>query len=89
VVTQLQGLYWCFRCVWDKCLCNKRRNALGVYGAAAPIVGNAVLNAGISGLIAVATGANVEKSMLTGGLVGGAIASAPKIANTLLGGEQC
>ena len=62
-------------------------NALGVYGAAAPIVGNAVLNAGISGLIASATGANVEKSMLTGGLVGGAIASAPKIANTLLGGE--
>jgi hypothetical protein len=62
-------------------------NALGVYGAAAPIVGNAVLNAGISGLIASATGANVEKSMLTGGLVGGAIASAPEIANTLLGGE--
>lgn len=61
--------------------------ALGVTGAAAPIVGNAIINSGISGLIATATGGNVEQSMLTGALVGGTIASAPEIANTLLGGE--
>lgn len=61
--------------------------ALGVTGAAAPIVGNAIINSGISGLIASATGGNVEKSMLTGALVGGTVASAPQIANTLLGGE--
>jgi hypothetical protein len=39
-------------------------NALNVTGAAAPIVGNAVINAGLSGIAAVATGANIEKSML-------------------------
>jgi len=52
------------------------------------IVGNAVVNSGVSGLIAVATGGNVEQSMITGAIVGGAIASAPDIANTLMGGES-
>ena len=56
--------------------------------ATAKIVGNAVVNSGVSGLIAVATGGNVEQSMITGAIVGGAIASSPDIANTLLGGEQ-
>jgi hypothetical protein len=56
--------------------------------ATAKIVGNSVINSGVSGLIAVATGGNVEQSMITGAIVGGAIASSPDIANTLLGGEQ-
>jgi hypothetical protein len=56
--------------------------------ATAKIVGNSVINSGVSGLIAVATGGNVEQSMITGAIVGGAIASAPDIANTLMGGES-
>ena len=55
--------------------------------ATAKIVGNAVVNSGVSGLIASVTGGNVEQSMVTGAIVGGAIASAPDIANTLMGGE--
>jgi hypothetical protein len=55
--------------------------------AAAKITGNAIVNSGVSGLIAGVTGGNVEQSMITGFVVGGAIASAPDIANTLMGGE--
>jgi len=55
--------------------------------ATAKIVGNAVVNSGVSGLIAGVTGGNVEQSMVTGAIVGGAIASAPDIANTIMGGE--
>jgi len=55
--------------------------------ATAKIVGNAVVNSGVSGLIAGVTGGNVEQSMVTGFVVGGAIASAPDIANTIMGGE--
>jgi hypothetical protein len=49
---------------------------LGAEGAAAPIVGNAVINAGLSGIAAAATGGNVEKSMLAGAVRGAAMVGA-------------
>jgi hypothetical protein len=63
-------------------------NALNVTGAAAPIVGNAVINAGLSGIAAVATGANVEKSMLDGAIKGAAIAGSTEFAEAILGKDN-
>jgi hypothetical protein len=56
-----------------------------VTGAAAPIVGNAVINAGLSGIAAVATGANVENSMFAGLIKGAAMIGAEDFANAVLG----
>jgi hypothetical protein len=63
-------------------------NALNVTGAAAPIVGNAVINAGLSGIAAVATGANVEKSMLDGAIKGAAVAGSTEFAEAILGKDN-
>jgi hypothetical protein len=62
--------------------------ALNVTGAAAPIVGNAVINAGLSGIAAVATGANIEKSMLDGAIKGAAIAGSTEFAEAILGKDN-
>jgi hypothetical protein len=61
--------------------------ALGIKGAAAPIVGNAVINAGLSGIAAVATGGNIGKSMLDGAIKGAALAGATEFAEAILGKE--
>jgi hypothetical protein len=61
---------------------------LGAEGAAAPIVGNAVINAGLSGIAAAATGGNVEKSMLAGAVRGAAIASTTDFSEAVLGTEN-
>jgi hypothetical protein len=62
--------------------------ALGATGAAAPIVGNAVINAGLSGIAAVATGADIEKSMLDGAIRGAAVAGATEFAEAILGKDN-
>jgi hypothetical protein len=62
--------------------------ALGATGAAAPIVGNAVINAGLSGIAAVATGADIEKSMLDGAIKGAAIAGSTEFAEAILGKDN-
>jgi hypothetical protein len=61
---------------------------LGAEGAAAPIVGNAVINAGLSGIAAAATGGNVEKSMLAGAVRGAAMVGANEFAEAVLGNEN-
>lgn len=63
-------------------------NALNVTGAAAPIVGNAVINAGLSGIAAAATGGNIEKSMLDGAIKGAAVAGSTEFANAVLGKDN-
>jgi hypothetical protein len=62
--------------------------ALGIKGAAAPIVGNAVINAGLSGIAAVATGGNIGKSMLDGAIKGAALAGATEFAEAILGKDN-
>ena len=62
--------------------------ALGATGAAAPIVGNAVINAGLSGIAAAATGGNIGKSMLDGAIKGAAVAGATEFAEAILGKDN-
>ena len=62
--------------------------ALGATGAAAPVVGNAVINSALSGIAAAATGGNVEKSMLAGAVKGAAIAGATEFADAVLGKDN-
>lgn len=61
---------------------------LGATGAAAPIVGNAVINAGLSGIAAAATGGNIEKSMLDGAIKGAAVAGSTEFAEAILGKDN-
>ena len=51
-------------------------------------IGNAVLNAGLSGVIASATGGDVAKSMLAGAAKGAAIANTKEIAEAVVGKEN-
>jgi biotin carboxyl carrier protein len=60
-------------------------NALGIEGAGAVIAGNAVINSALSGIEAVVSGGNVEKSMLAGAIRGAAIVGAEDFANAVLG----
>jgi hypothetical protein len=60
-------------------------NALGIEGAGAAIAGNAVINSALSGIEAVVSGGNVEKSMLAGAIRGAAIVGAEDFANAVLG----
>ena len=62
--------------------------ALGAEGAAAPIIGNAVINSALSGIAASVTGANVEKSMLSGAVRGAAMASTTDFSEAVLGTEN-
>jgi hypothetical protein len=51
-------------------------------------IGNAILNAGLSGVVAAATGADVSKSMLVGAAKGAAIANTKEIAEAVFGKEN-
>ena len=52
---------------------------------AAKTIGNAVINAGLSGVQAAVTGGNIEKSMLTGAVAGATMVNAKDITETILG----
>ena len=56
--------------------------------AAQVTVGNAVINSGLSGLVASATGGDVTKSMLAGAARGASIASSKTIAEALVGKDN-
>jgi hypothetical protein len=51
-------------------------------------IGNAILNAGLSGVVAAATGADVSKSMLVGAAKGAVIANTKEIAEAVVGKEN-
>jgi hypothetical protein len=61
--------------------------ALGATGASATIIGNAVINSGLSGIVAAVTGGDISKSMLAGALKGAAIVGAKDFAEAILGKE--
>jgi hypothetical protein len=64
-------------------------NALGVTSAvAAPIVGNAVISASLSGIAAAVTGGDVEKSMLDGAVKGAAFAGSKEFTEAVLGKDN-
>lgn len=56
--------------------------------ATAKVIGNATINAGLSGLQAAATGGDISKSMLAGAVTGGIMADPSAVANALVGGES-
>ena len=51
-------------------------------------IGNSILNAGLSGVVAAATGADVSKSMLVGAAKGAVIANTKEIAEAVVGKEN-
>jgi hypothetical protein len=63
-------------------------NALGATGTTATVVGNAVINSGLSGIVAATTGGNIEKSMLAGAIGGAAMAGAKEVAEAILGADN-
>jgi hypothetical protein len=55
--------------------------------AAAKTIGNAAINAGLSGVQAAVTGGNIQKSMLTGAVAGALIVNAKDFTESVLGAE--
>lgn len=62
--------------------------SLGLAGNAATTVGNAVINSGLSGLAAAATGGDVAEAMKSGAILGAVMVNADDLASTLVGGEE-